>query len=128
MESKINKIIKTLSDNDLEHFSSGKELSANAKGVLKWIGIGIGTAAVLTGVGVGTAALVGWQTGKGKFGYLHDEFADIPYDEDIEISGPFNFQHHMPSFRERHLILGIAKDVYEGIQSMEFTKNGPKLF
>ena len=74
-EEQINKLAEELSDEDLNALAGGKELSPKQKEklqtALKWTGVGLGAATTLAGTGVGVAALIGWQTGRGAFGYLY---------------------------------------------------------
>ena len=69
-EQQIEKLANELSEDQLNDLAAGK-MDAKTQKVLKWVGIGTATAVGLAGVAVGTAALVGWKTGKGAFGYLH---------------------------------------------------------
>ena len=121
------KQLSRLSDDDLRELSSGG-LSSKTKKVLKWVGVGIGTTAGLALIGVGAAALVGWKKNIGPFKCLYDEFADIPYDENIEISKPFNFRHYVPSLSEQNIIIKAVRSVLNGMRSIELTADGPKLF
>ena len=70
-EKQIEKIAQELSEKDLNDLAAGKPLSSKAKKVLKYVGIGVVSAAAAASTGVGIAALVGWKTGRGAFGYLH---------------------------------------------------------
>ena len=126
IKREINQLAQELSEEELDALTSGK-ISPKAKKILKWAGIGLGAAAILTGLGIGTAAVIGRKTGKGAFGYLYDEFSDTRDDENIEISEPCNFQHYVPPLYESSIIVTAVKSAYENVQSMKFTKNGPKI-
>ncbi len=71
-EKQIEKIAQELSEKDLNDLAAGKPLSSKAKKVLKYVGIGVVSAAAAASAGVGIAALVGWKTGKGPFNYLNN--------------------------------------------------------
>lgn len=125
-EKKIEQLAKELSEEDLQDLAAGK-MTEKTKNILKWVGIGVGSAAALAGAGVGVAALIGWRTGKGKFGYLYED-PDDEQNDDIEISDPYNFQHDEPSLSDYIIPFKVAEKMYKKIQSTEFTPNGPKLF
>ena len=75
-EKQIEKIAQELSEKDLNDLAAGKPLSSKAKKVLKYVGIGVVSAAAAASAGVGIAALVGWKTGKGPFNYLNNSKAN----------------------------------------------------
>ncbi len=70
-EKQVEKLAQELSEEELNELAAGKMSEETKKKVLKYGGIALGTAAGVVATGVGVAALVGWRTGKGSFGYLH---------------------------------------------------------